>query len=1332
MFLNKLTVSVWRSLLWAWLACSFASQGLAHSGHKHFKILVLSARHSNGAKVTLLTEAAKQHDIIVERKNESELAELDDISALLNPYDLVLLGAVSKRFTQQYYGKYAATIAGLNTRVVAIGDPDSTSLNANIKPQHIQGLAEYYRNGGEQNFARMAAYLKHRIFQPSEKYVAEAIIFPDIGIYHPDYKNLIFDTLEDYQTHFPQFASQQAKVGIMLQRSLVESAQTAVVDEFIRQLGEKNIGVLPFFFQLSPKVSDYSHLLQQNGETLVDAIVSFRSIHWANQRKVEFENFGVPVIQALTYFNGDQQAWEQDVQGIAAGSMPFVLVLPETAGVIDPTVVAAVNPKTEKAEPIAYQLSYLAERLERYTQLKYKPNAEKKLTMMFWGDQDMGASFLNVPESMRAISAALSDNGYQVNKVEAAYFTDRVHRVLNPFFREYELDTLLQDDLAALFPVAKYRAWLETLPKEVVAPITEYWGEPENNFMVVEREGEAQFVIPRIRNGNLLIMRQPPRGDDKNQEQSLFHTTTVPMNHYYLAAYLYAREAWQSDAFIHLGTHGSQEYLPGKERGLSRYDGGPLSVGSLPVFYPFIVDDVGEAVQTKRRGSAVPVSHMTPPYAAAGLQGVTADLHALMHEYKALDEGGVKQKTADQISQRCIKENLCKDFGWDKARIKADFAGFLEALHFYLDEVAAENQPLGLHSFGELPERPWLISSITQMLGAEFIAAATEYESQHYTQQHDSQHYTQQQVNQSNKAPNPHLQTTEMPLQNLPGFKVVRDFVVAEGDLTPLGDELAEFIQRGREYYKNMLGIREMQNLIAGLSGQYIAVNTGGDPIRHPESLPTGLNLYGFDPARLPTKAAFAQGKELVEGVISDYYQQHGKYPDKLAFSLWSIEAMRHFGVLEGQALYAMGVEPVWSEDGRVIDTHIIPASELKRPRVDVVLSATGLYRDAFPNVMQWMAQAVQQVAELKEEGNSLWDNAQRIKADLIAEGLEADEAQYLSTVRIFSNISGDYGSGVDGPVFNSDTWESDGAIADNYLSRMGYFYGADNSKWGEAFAGLYAKQLSGTDVALFSRSSNLYGMITSDDPFEYFGSLSLAVRKLDGKSPEMMISNLRNASKARMETTATFMAKELRTRNFNKRWIQAMQQEGYSGAVTLASNLRNFWGWQVVDPNTVRSDQWQDFFEIYVEDRLQLDMEQFFEQINPQSQKLMVETMLEAIRKNYWPASDDVKKTLIERYDELIKQFDLAVDNQKLREFVQQQSAGFGLSFNLPAPESPATVVEAASGEMIAGQKLEKQPTAQNEPVKHYLEWILAACCLCVVVLGALRQASYVPKATA
>lgn len=1338
---------------------SFSGEGHSH-GEIHERVLFVTGSHSNKAKISLLKKIALHDHVAIDMKKASGLELNDKTRVLFESYQMVVFDGVSSRDYKMSFAKFAPLVAKSNTRFLPIKSLESKDLRKNITEHQAKIMFDYWDNGGSVNMDRMSDFTHIKIFDGSDTEVLPPVIYPQLGIYHPEFEGKVFNTLPEYLSwknldevekgsddgNDSEANSDEPVIAILFQRALIESDQTYLIDETLRQIESRGGVALPFFFELSPRSSDYSHLLREggrkNGDVAIDLIINYRAIHWANKRKEEFEALNVPVIQALTYYDGNQKKWEESAQGISPGMAPFVLVLPETAGVIDPVIVAAVNEKTERAEMIDYQLDYLLDRTFNYTNLRNKPNADKKIAVMFWGDKDMGASFLNVPESLQAISGRLSSEGYAVDAVDDQYFIDRVDQILNPFYREYELKSLLKDDLAELFPVAQYRAWFDSLPDPITKPVYEDWGEPEDNFMVVDYEGQKQFVIPRIRNGNMLVMRQPPRGEDKDKEQKLYHSTNMAINHYYLAAYYYTREVWGSDALVHLGTHGSQEYLPGKERGMSRYDAGNLAVGDMPVMYPFIVDDVGEAMQTKRRGNAVVVSHMTPPFAAAGLQEVTADLHALMHEYKALDEGGVKQKTAKQIVQICVDESICDDLDWQQAAIDKDFSGFLEALHDYLGELAAENQPLGLHSFGELSEERLLISTVTQMLGKEFIELATQFERDHDFEEHGHHHSNEADHDDHSHESDPHDKDEDHyhyhqagdKLEDLAGFKTVRDFVFHDKESSQLSDELQVFIEKSREHHTNIKGIQELESLLSGLNGEYIPVKTGGDPIRHPESLPTGFNLYGFDPSRLPTKAAYEQGTELVEDVIAQYYQKHGEYPDKLAFSLWSIEAMRHYGVLESQALRAMGIKPKWSPDGRVIGTEIIPASELKRPRVDVVLSATGLYRDAFPNVMQMLAKAIKELAELKESGNSIWENAQRVKQQLIEEGIDEAEAEYLSSVRIFSNSSGNYGSGVDGPIQESETWEEDKKIADNYLRNMGNYYGYSDEpggadRWGKSLNGLYAKQLSGTDVALFSRSSNLYGMITSDDPFEYFGSLSLAVRNIDGKSPEMLISNLRDASGGKMETAAKFMSKELRTRNHNKRWVEEMQKEGYSGAVTFASNMFNFWGWQVVAPNVVRDDQWQEFHEIYVEDKFELGLDEWFEEVNPGAQAQLIETMLEASRKEYWQADAETLKTMMERYVELANQYDLLIDNEKLREYLTENSAGFGLDMTLPAMESVASATDvlessAAESQQIEGQKLDKVEAVEAENDHDYLlYWALLSCFL-LMILGAIKQA--------
>lgn len=293
----------------------------------------------------------------------------------------------------------------------------------------------------------------------------------------------------------------------------------------------------------------------------------------------------------------------------------------------------------------------------------------------------------------------------------------------------------------------------------------------------------------------------------------------------------------------------------------------------------------------------------------------------------------------------------------------------------------------------------------------------------------------------------------------------------------------------------------------------------------------------------------------------------------------------------------------------------------------------------------------------------------------------------------------------------------------------MGYFYGEDHDRWGEKAprgVDLYAKTLSGTDVALFSRSSNVYGLLASDDPFQYFGGLALAVRSIDGVSPEMYISNLRDAKRPKTEDAARFLAKELRTRQHHPRWIGEMMKEGYSGAVSMAGSVSNFFGWQVMDPNLVRDDQWQEFFEIYVGDKYQLQINEWFERVDPKAQAAILERMLEASRKEYWNAAPETLKQLIERYQQLVNQYDLVADNEKLREFITERAGGFGLELSLPAIEAAAAVIPSA--QPVEGRKLEKvEQSPDGKKASDHTIYAILLGCLLFVLLGAWRQAEWV-----
>jgi len=1260
-------------------------------------ILVLATNHVTEGKLQLVSRlASEQPRFKVNYKYLRTLEEGDSLSALVAPYDLVIFDSVSGREAEKDYARFETLVqADEKRRFLPVKVTQESKLRKGISSDQSQALFGYYYNGGEENLRRMLVFLENDLFESGSEHALPPIIFPKLGIYHPEYEKTVFNNLVDYK-EWKRAKDGTPFIGIAMSRETIAAAETQIIDAFIKAIELRGSIAVPFYYPGNGE-GEYIDLLSIDGNVAVDNIINTRIIHWADKRRNEYEALGVPVLQVLPYTRGGQSEWEVDQAGIPAQATPFYLTMPEIAGVIDPMVISArTEDKTQT--PIDYQLDNVVSKALKLAALKHKANGEKKVAIMFYnypaGEKNASASFLNVPTSLASIFKTLKAADYRVETKPEQWFIDRTGLMLRPFHRELSYTELpglgTEEGAGGLLPMKRYLAWYNTLPQPVRNEIEDQWGAPEKSVTVAEVNGELQFIIPRTLSGNVMVLPQPPRGNRQERERAIYHDKIVPISHNYLAVYLYVREQFGADAIVHLGTHGSHEWLPGKERGLSLYDAGNMAAGDTPIIYPFIMDDVGEALQTKRRGRATVISHLTPPFAKSGLYEELVDLHELMHQYKELDEGGVKKRTQQSIVDAVEARSIDKDLAWSRADIEARFDEFLPVLHDYLADLGAQNQPLGLHTFGEVPKEEHLVSTLVQMLGKRFVEPAERYAQNNHGHDHGHNHdhdddfaslHDHQGVVDYNE------------LNRTPEFELIRYFVIGDGNIDEIKDgELRGLLEEAKANYANFQGIEESSALLETLSGKYVSSSNGGDPIRSPDALPSGKNLYGFDPSKIPTKEAWQSGVALMTDLIDNYHKDHSAYPDKLTFSMWSIETMRHLGVVESQVMYAMGVKPVWNDSGRVTGTEIIPYSELKRPRVDVVLSATGLYRDAFPNIMMMLAKAIEEVAKLKEDNNFVYRHAHKLKAELIAEGMDEADAEKLSTIRIFSNESGNYGTNVASASLASDTWQGEDKLAKLYLSRMGFFYGSDEKTWGERLPNvdLYGKVLSGTDAAVFSRSSNVYGLLTSDDPFQYMGGISLAVRHLDGKSPEMFISNLRDPDDSRNEPLGRFLATELRTRQFHPQWIKEIQAEGYAGTLTTLDVLNNFWGWQMVDPDNVRDDQWQAFFEVYVQDKYELNMREWYEKNNAHALAQMIERMLEAARKDYWAADAETLKALVETYTELAKKHDVFSKNEAFEEYVNEQAQGFGL-----VPLSAATQVDAAPAQPVP------QATSQTQQVE-------------------------------
>lgn len=1321
------------------------------------------------AKIRAFMAVAKKEGLSVDFRFDGEIKPAEQ-TALINRYKIVMFDSLAGAGSiRSLLAKYSNSIeqSSQKTAILPISIIKETPFRRVVSQEQNKALNEYWDNGGEKNFTNFARYINLYVLKRNSIKPQSAYIIPQEGIYHPKNPNIVFKTTAEYEaflkTDLLKNPENRPIVAIGIHRNAISSNSLAHINWAIDYLEKQGAITLAYFTQVDGDDFVGEKFLRKDGKTIAHVLLNFQIMIIDHESlKPKYEKLNIPILHSLN-FEGSMEEFKKSNNGVTTAMIPMSYIIPETIGYIDPMVTAAQSKETKSMEPIVPQLRALCNKALNISKLKRVQNSEKKVAIMFYnyphGINNMGASFMNIPQSLQNLFSQMIKHGYKTEAKSQAWFEKEAIKTLKAYYEKGKEREMLKEGSALLYPLDKYEAYLKTLPPDVSQAMNEKWGKPQDSAMVISQGGKKYFLIPALKLGNVLLMPQPRRGDmnKATSEASLWHNTKIGVNHSYLASYLYVRENFKADALIHFGTHGTQEWMSGKERGLSVYDSPLLVLGDMPIFYPYITNNVAEALQAKRRGRAQLISHQTPPFAISGTYNELAKLMELISQYKTVEEGAVKERLKSTIVELSTKANIDKDVGFTPEMIKSDITAYVSKLEDYILGTSAAAQPLGMHTFGTHPKDEHLISTVMQMVGKDFLKKADgeRYGAKNYKDINSSKAYQL---------------IKKHALNNLP---------VAEKD-----KEFEPYIKMARGYIAAFKGQKEMVNLLRAMSGEYIATSTGGDSIRNPESLPTGRNLYGFDPNKVPTKAAYETGSKLMGDFIENYHKENGAYPKKLTFNIWSLETMRHHGVLESQILYAIGARPIWNEQGftdeflqsmalgflknylpdflakwvasaitlsrvefvldllpqeiskkpkkmiahakvankgDIIDVEIIPYGELKRPRIDVVVSPTGLYRDTFPQTIKLLAKAIEKVAKLKEENNFVYASSQELFKSLQEQNISKEDAAELSTIRIFANKTGSYSSGVnkidDTEHFSAD---ADAQIAKDYLKERGYYFGSDESKWNRQIEGvdLYAKNLTKSDAVIFSRSSNLYGMLTSDDPYGYFGSIALAIRSIDGKNPKTYISNLRDVKNAKMQTTGEFMSQELRSRYFHPNWIKEMKAEGYSGTENVLDVVNNFWGWQVVDPGVVRDDQWQEFFEVYVKDKHKMNLKEWFEKNNPDNLAQIMERMLEAARLGYWQTDEATIKELKERYKELEKKHSIKSQNEKFKELLKSDKVGgFGLC------SARAVMAQGAKAETAKpkGQMLEK--VKAKKPEKNYSIYFIVTALLLMVLGGAVAE---------
>ncbi|MFH1044138.1 MAG: cobaltochelatase subunit CobN [Pseudomonadota bacterium] len=1114
---------------------------------------------------------------------------LADLGAL-RASRLVFVQTVGRSLAQQLAPELKA-IAARGSRSYAVGgtwDADFTGMGLT----QDAALAAYMAAGGAENVAGMVRLALHRDLGRGKPPPPPAPL-PEMGYFEPKSGRVVADFDAYRRLYHGREGAPWA--GILFYRSNALSGQIATVRAIARELEKRGLNALPVFGYPNETAVE-KFLLDAAGRPRVRVLVALgMKIGVTPERMVPaLEKLGAPVINAIVLNNQNRAQWEDSPVGLDILERSWQVAGAEFGGAIAPTVVASKEHQRDEATgidavvetPIPERVERVADRARRWVDLGSAPPPGRRVAVIYYnyppGKDNIGASYLNVlPNSLWRILTQLQREGYWTKGAptdEAALFAAIRDQGANlGTWEPGAIDLLAKSGHASLWPVAEYRRHFDRLPAALRDAMLKAWGPPEQTKVGTWRDprGAVHFLFPARRWGNLVFAPQPTRGWEQDSKK-LYHEVTLPPHHQYLAFYLWLQYEVKTQAMVHVGTHATHEWHSGKEVGFTAADPGEVFVGAVPQLYPYIVDDIGEALQAKRRGMATVISHLTPALDKAGLNPELKELVGLISDYGVAKEKGTLAPDAIRadIAARATKMGLLKDLDLTTVDDAA-----IDAMEHYIKEVEEKRSPFGLHTFGVAPAPEQRRATAEAVLSLE----------------------------------------------------------------TKLDPEERTVRQARLEAAMELSGRAELDALVAGLDGHYVAAGPGNDPIRNPDSLPTGRNLYGFDPSRLPSPATYAAGARLAEELAESYRKRHGRWPRKLVFNLWGVESSRHEGVMEGQIMALLGVKPAWDARGRVSGVAAIPRDEMKRPRVDVTVVPSGLYRDLFSPLMKLLDEAANVARGSTEADNPIHVHVRETNAALIAQGIAPDEAERLAAVRLFSVPSGAYGTNLDKVIPLSNTWDSEKQVADVYFMRMSHAYG--QGYWGgrvirdgqvtqemapQLGVDLFKLALKGAEAAIHSRSSNLYATLDNDDFYQYLGGTAMAIRQVNGSTPEVLVTNMANPKEARTETLERYMGREMRARYLNPKWIEAMLKDGYSGARFITKTVEHLWGWTVTTPESIDDAKWQEMYETYVADRHQLGIKQKFRDAgNLLAYQALVERMLTAVNKGYWKAAPETVAAL-------------------------------------------------------------------------------------------------------
>jgi magnesium chelatase subunit H len=1093
--------------------------------------------------------------------------------------------------------------------------------------------------------------------------LAEPITYPDLGIWHPmapamyeDIKEYLnwYDTRKD--TSFPRNAP---VVGLVLQRSHLVTGDEGHYSSVVMELESRGAKVIPIFaggldFSVPVEKFFFNPLTRL---ALVDTVVSLTGFALVggparqdHPRAIEsLKKLNVPYLVSLPLVFQTTEEWTDSSLGLHPVQVALQVALPELDGGIEPIVFSGRDSKTGKSHSLYDRVEALAERAIKWSSLRKKPKAEKKLAItVFSFPPDKGnvgtAAYLNVFGSIYRVLKALKADGYNVGDLPRNE-TELIEGVLHDKEAKFASPDL---NIAYRMSVPEYERLCD-----YSEALHENWGKPPGNL---NSDGQNLLVYGK-QFGNVFIGVQPTFGYEGDPMRLLFSKSASP-HHGFAAYYTYVEKVFQADALLHFGTHGSLEFMPGKQVGMSEACYPDSLIGSTPNIYYYAANNPSEATIAKRRSYANTISYLTPPAENAGLYKGLKELKELISSYQTLKDTGRGPSIVNSIVATARQCNLDKDVALPGEEVDTGDLGAEErdnvvgAVYGKLMEIESRLLPCGLHVVGEPPSAEEAIATLVNIGGIDrpesdllgmpcLLARAVGRDIEQVYRSSDRGVLDDVQLLQDITEASRACVREFVKRATDRNGRVAANSLLAlgglAGGLPAWGDALkgtkfeavdVEAMGKQFAYLRNCLEQvvkdNEIGALKEALDGKYVLPGPGGDPIRNPKVLPTGKNIHALDPQAIPTSAAIQAAAVVVERLIERQRQDAGgKYPETIALVLWGTDNIKTYGESLAQVMLMVGVRPVPDALGRVNKLELIPLEELKRPRIDVVVNCSGVFRDLFVNQMNLLDRAIKLAAEQDEpeEMNFVRKHAVAQAAEL---GVELREA----ATRIFSNASGSYSSNVNLAVENS-SWSDESQLQEMYLARKSFAFNSDAPGAGMTESrDIFTSALKTVEVTFQNLDSS---EISLTDVSHYFDSdptkLVASVRE-DGKMPTAFIADTTTAN-AQVRTLSETVRLDSRTKLLNPKWYEGMLSSGYEGAREIQKRLNNTLGWSAT-AGAVDNFVYEEANDTFINDPV---MAQRLMDVNPNSFRKMVANFLEANGRGYWDTSPENIERLKELY---------------------------------------------------------------------------------------------------